>query len=761
MAGRHYFPYIPVEDVGPDAEKIVPVFPQLDLIKYKKGMDVVNLVAMFRGKTRVALEAPPCSRKSVDVPAALLRGGLRPLVVHAVPSRLLAAATHDYVVTVHKDVMVSFVEDYVSYDSFPMEGLVHVSTGVLVAYMAAWRARGVDMHFVLFLDEMHESDFATATLRETQVAAPGVDIYVEATATRGTGVGGAFVRSDLPSSVTDYHFQSQSAVNWDMMERGKPWSCIKTTGDMLVFEDDPQEAIEICRKFTEAGVRAYRLHARMAVADYRRAMHQVAFPGLGEGIAAMVVDYSFRSGFTYPTVTRIIDPAEVRYMQIDHGLEVYRKRKAYAAEVYQTRHRGARMPGMDCHYWRPDYLPDCVRVDLEGVEFDLACVAFRMLGLRPNGRLKNGRFSTGKLPRSFTRVMAGDRPLCVYKVDEDWPGASKAPPSPGSVSPCEVQFSPVEEKGEHAASIYTLDEESSIDGIDDVGGITEEVFKNAKARASAVRERPKLNKPLPIPRLGEAAAGEIGSNFSRIVGSDPVQQRMEFGRYYYSHALSAVSLRSFSSFGDVLADIGSTPSEAYVRTKIGSVKKEVCALALIAYNDAVVVATAAAHVMRSVADSQVVQSHAQPEELRQWAMFVRAEYHRTETIAKQAMDLLTPCREYALLEMSGQDEYEAKVASEFLDRLSVSLHSSEGIDNYRKGYYPNTAIDPSGAYQIQIQPNGWRERLALVCLGNSPGVIQMAIAGETNRVGLIDTGQENQPVFTTASQLALASVKAR
>lgn len=464
MAGRHFFPLLSESDIGPDADKVLPLFPDLEPIKYKAGMDAGTLVKQIAKKTRVALEAPPCSRKSVDVPAALLRGGLRKLVVHVVPSRLLAIATHNYVKTVHTDVTMRAVMDYSGPDTFPSEGLVHTSAGILAAYMVAWRAAGIKQDFVLYLDEMHESDFSTATLRTFQTAGWGIGVYIEATATRGTGAGGSFAKATLPGGVTDYRFQRQSPADWNLLERGRPWSLLKTTGDILIYEDDPAEARIICDKFSDHGVRAFRLHAKMPVNDYLRTMEQVEHPSPGEGIAVLVVDYSFRSGFTFPTVSRIIDPAEVRYLQMERGRPVYYKRNAFLAEVFQARNRGGRVEGRPCDYWVADYTPEPVRVSYEGVEVDLACMLQRMLGRKPAAVVKHSPFYEGLVPRQFNHIMCGEQPLRAYKCDSPWPGEDRAPRTPSPMSPMEPNFPDTPrsmEAGGDRASIFTLDVRTS------------------------------------------------------------------------------------------------------------------------------------------------------------------------------------------------------------------------------------------------------------------------------------------------------------
>jgi hypothetical protein len=754
MAGRHFFPNLPLTDVGSDATRVLPVFPQLEVIKYKAGMDPKLLVQQLRGKTRAALEAPPCSRKSVDVPAALLRGGLRPLVVHAVPNRLLSVATHDYVVTQHTDIQVHLVIDYGGVDSFPTEGLVHVSTGVLVAYLTAWRAHNADVGFVLFLDEMHESDFATATLRRLQTAARGVEVYIEATATRGTGAGGAFSRPDMPGSINEYSFQRRSPASWDLTERGTPWSCIKTTGDMIIFEDDADDARVICAKFQDAGVRAYRLSAKMAVDEFRRAMSQINKPSPDDGIAAMVLDYSFRSGFTFPTVTRIIDQAQVQYLQIERGISTLNKRDAYMAEIYQARNRGARLPGLVCDYWRPDYVPEPVRVDLEGTEFDLACLAHRMLGYKPGAGLQGAVFSAGKLPRAFTRVMQGDQALRAYKVDTDWPGVERVRSEPEVLSPIVVPYdSPSRSPSlDGSSSVFTIDDGDWSGENGDT--LTQQDQHELRARRSRVKARPDVDKALPIPRLHEDGSRTIGENFSRLVANLSVSGRMVYGKYYYSPVLVHEGPGIYSSFDDVVREMREMSVQVFMKARRGHVRREICMHALAAYNEATLIATAANHVMDFAAKSDMVCQNAEPGALRAWAMMVRGEYHHAESVARQAMAILLACEEFQYLEMFEMGERESRAARAFLDGLSASLRSSQDAQMYCQGM--DTVRQLSGGYKLEVQPNSWRERVALKVLGDRAGIIQLAIAGEGKDPAWIDSGQESQQVFTTASQLTQA-----
>nr|BED98314.1 MAG: hypothetical protein [Aspergillus flavus vivivirus 1] len=744
MAGRHYFPVLAKEDIGPEPEEVLPALSELPLVRYKAGMEAATLVKQFAGKSRVALEAPPCSRKSVDVPAAILRGGLRPMVVHCVPSRLLAVATHDYVSTIHKDVKTRLVEDYHGFDSFPEDGLVYTSTSIMCAYMVAWRARGIEKDFVLFLDEMHESDFCTFALRKFQTLAPGVSVYVEATATRGAGLGG-FAKSDLPAPVQTYNYTRRRAMDWDLYQRGTPWSLAKVTGDFLIFEDDPSEAKIICSKFREAGVSAYRLTAKTSVEDFRRVMREMAVPVDQRVILAVVVDYSFRSGFTFPTVSRIIDSAQVRFMQMQGGRISYHMRDLYAAEYHQSRNRGGRVAGQPCDYWVPNIAQDTITVSLEGAEADLACLLFRMLGRAPNRELQGMLFQKGKVPDQLHRIMGGEQPVRAYQLSCDWPGEDRTPRTPPMQSPLQPDFpeTPASAAGDRASVFTVEDDLSSL-----TGNISAEQYEKAKARRSQVRARPppepELDRAPPIPRLRLDTADKFNEAFATLTAG---AGGMEYGTYYYASGLNVSQCRFYRSFDEVLEDMGDTAPNIFLRSARDGALHDICALVLAQYNESVAVATAANHVMGYAARSYAIRNASTPELLASWANDVQRDFRRADRTARVAFDILKVCDAYKF-KVTGAERSEAVMVERFLGNLSVIMQDQAQEREYHETL-PAIDYNPSGRYKLSIQPNGWRTKLAIACLGDQFGEVDLAAVPD-------DSGGGDR-VFTTASQLARAS----
>jgi hypothetical protein len=733
MAGRHYFPRLRAGDIGEDGLEVLPVFPALEPVRYKAGMDADAIVKAIRGHTRVAIDAPPCARKSVDLPSALYRGGLRTLVIHAMPLRVAACGLHAYVRSIRSELPMHVVTDYKGPREFPTSGIVFVSSSILTAYMAAWRAHGIDPKAVLFLDEVHESDAATATLRMFQTAAPGIDIYIEASATRDAGAGG-YAQPTLPGTVSQYTYAYQPPREWDLSQRGTPWSLAKTTGDILVFEDDPEQARFICDKFTDAGVKAYRFTAKTDPGAYMRSMGEIHGDRRGQGICVIVVDYSFRSCVTFPTVTRYIDTGKVRYMEAEAGRFVYRTRDAYASEIHQAKCRAGRTQGVHCDYWRPDYQPEPTIVHLEGVEMDIACLLIRMLGRRPGGLLAENPYTKGMVPSYFHVVLHGEQPLRMYKSNAQWPTAHVSPPVSRPPSPIEANFpsTPTSPVGSVFTTTSDVQEESD-------GRVTVENFERARARRSHVREAP--DKPAAIPRVDEESHVAFQAMVEGFVRDTP---DLRFGTYYRSPVVGPDYVpRVYRTFGELQTAVDGMRICDFLRSLPRGERMDVCSCALTAYNSNLVTVVAAQYAMSFVAKSVVVKASVDSGILTRWVTGLRDTYVRADATAKAALDFLRECTFGMFCAMVPLLDQESEEVDRFFYELTLGAR-----DDVEQQSYAGTikgASGASGRYRLNITPNSVREKLALMLIGKKPGIVNVAFGDEG------DT-----PVYTTGKQILSA-----
>lgn len=283
------------------------------------------------------------------------------------------------------------------------------------------------------------------------------------------------------------------------------------------------------------------------------------------------------------------------------------------------------------------------------------------------------------------------------------------------------------------------------------GSLTEEQFDQARRVRNSMREKPKprLEDAPPVPRLDATTMGVFNDAFSKLSTGTPREARIVFGRYYYAHGLSTTDCTIYRSFEEVLSDLADGTVQSFMRSLRGATLHDVCAQALVAYNNAIVVATAANYVMQYVAASDVIKEVAEPQALRQWAQDVRGEFVRANSRAQLAMEFLLATDHYRYLQLSDMHSKEQRAAEEFLNMLSLGMKDDDVETAYRASL-PAAAFNPSGRYRLDVRPAGWRTRLAMACLGRKPGYIDMAITPA-------EEGGKTLPVYTSASELTLAS----
>jgi len=533
MASRHYVPLVPKEIFGVDEQRVPLRFKEPSVLEFSAGKNLTDFASAIVRLDQVRIVAAPGSGKSVRMPAEIVRA-VGAVLIHVVPALNLAASLHDHVKTVVKDVPLHFQDEVLT--DFPKSGIVYTSSFVMSLQCAYWRAYGLDPKVVLYMDECHESDCGTAMIRELRTQLPGVQKYVESSATYGTGdASSSFPPSRLPSSVKERTFTLPPAKEWDLNSPGVPWTLRKVNGDFLIFTDDETEAQILVSKFNQAGVMAFRATAKTRPADW---LNMSKRPGVsGSSVCAFIVDYSYRSGFTFPTVTRIIDFAKVGYAMVENGRTIKRFRDLTRAELFQSINRGGRVAGMDCDYWRAPINVQNISVQLEGVEVHLSCVLRRMLGFSVGPILAGSAFATGKIPKNLRHIMRQDESLDRYVSEADWaegamvkeatpPGSPLRAPSVSDVSSVDSATRPV--------SVFSLGEEDYTKVVKE-GVVDPLEFDKAKRRTLQgtikVKNRDKGLPPVPSAGFVEALNGlDALSKLGRQ------ELELDVGTYYMLHS---------------------------------------------------------------------------------------------------------------------------------------------------------------------------------------------------------------------------------
>jgi hypothetical protein len=351
------------------------------------------------------VDAAPGAGKTTVLPAALA-GASRFLVVHVLPYDQMAAAQHDYLSgrVAGGDVPALVLSPA---EPFPARGWVLTSAGCMVA---KWLAAGevVFPECYLLHDESHESGVYSALLRRFGPVAANVKSYVQVSATLGVSPARAM---ETAGQVVDRLYDPEAFQDpWSVVQRGAPWGVDKLDDHIMVVEDDKQRAAALVAAYNSCGVAAHRLHSGTSVKSLLEVMASVRDEKVG--VCALVVDSTYRSGYTMP-VSTIVDNGKVKYSTVVNGRPAMRERTIFETERVQTRARGGRIKGQVTEYWRPAGALEGKVCDLEPCELEAYALVMRVLGYAVPDEAAGAAMAKGGIPRDLCGALRGCIPLAA------------------------------------------------------------------------------------------------------------------------------------------------------------------------------------------------------------------------------------------------------------------------------------------------------------------------------------------------------------
>nr|WRW55958.1 DExH helicase [Fusarium asiaticum vivivirus 1] len=590
MASRHPIPAFELSDVGSDDQRVIPKLYEPFLVKFSADMNVNVFIENISRSNSIRIDAAAGAGKSTRMPVALCKG-LGKLVVHCVPSRLLAVHLHDYMVD-NNDVPRALVTEVL--DEYPGAGIVYTSSAAFCAQAARWKSKGVDPGVILYLDECHESDAATEVMRNLRHLMPGVSKYIEASATFGSGdISSRFDKPKMPSKTSVGTYNFLPAKDWDLNSVGTPWYAGDVNGNILVYTDSDEDASILMAKYRSVGFVAHRLTAKTKVDDFRNIMREVDELE-GKVSAVLILDYAFRSGFTFKC-SRILDFGRVGTVMLAHGRTARSERRAFNFEIYQTINRGARLVGRDCSYVMDHYEVQNTRVLLDGAESEIACFWYRIFGYCVPHYMRNLIYADGMVCRSFIQVMRGEEVMSMYKADCEWPVGAVDDDSVESVSPVSVAFpqgfDPVVDTDSsfrgRTPSVFSL-----ADDAEDVSNMSESAFREQhrrsvrRGKSSMGRERPPpLPEPMPAHKGVKGTLYDLEMAMNRMGG---FAKGIEQGAFYRAKDPNIAEVRVTSRFCDgvnaVFNSAGSMAMKDFLFNLDPGLRDDAVAVALRDYN---------------------------------------------------------------------------------------------------------------------------------------------------------------------------------
>lgn len=754
-----------VSDIGADERNVIPRFADPTVVEFSAGKGLDEFVKCIVANKSTKIVAAAGAGKSVRMPTELYKS-LGGVLVHCVPSRLLAVSLHDYVLSLnHPGVPIHLCLEVM--DEYPTSGIVYTYSAAFMGQVCRWNSADLNPGVFLYMDECHESDAGTAVIRRLRHALPGVHKYAESSATPGTGdVSSTFAQARLPSSVSEIKCSMTPPYEWRMTDNRVPWSLKKLSADILVFSDDDEEASIIMSKFIQSGLKASRLTGHTTPDEYRRVVASMDSSGQ-DVVSVLVLDYTFRSGFSFPTVDRIIDMSKVKFLVKEGGKTVAKYRNPYNAEVYQTKNRGGRVKNRNCDYFRMQFEPENVQVYLEGAEAMLACLWYRMLGYAPEPILSDTPGFSGTVPKNLLLAMAGKHVLTCYEFNTIWPGkpvlkveAVDAPPinlesplvqgdSPvfedkvGGLSGVsklnhDILKSPVVDVSTYSGivggrppSVFSLKEDAEEDGI-----LSEERFINAhrNSRAGLVPERSGVP---PLPKVDGTFAAM--KNISALKDSVKVPKlSLAVGEYYRLHGFEGETATGYFREG-ILGVVNSAhkqPLGRFVLSLPPDMALEARQRAVMDCNRATVKYRAVVSVLAGVEKQKDKFAILDADALHQWYEMVRDILVGTDSVIRQSFKVLETCGigEVSSVRPSlfAQDEkgYVEAVLNILRACVAPSMTSIESAVGVNDSVDPNCMGELlehaenykhlGGRVNMRISGRSLRERFANMVLGGKP-----------------------------------------
>jgi len=371
------------------------------VVEFRKDGNLQDTVNTIMSNPSVLVNAAVGAGKSVRVPSVVAEKSKK-LVIQVFPGDLLAEDISRFVRSLDEDIVHVKV-----HDEWPTHGVAAISAAALVG---KWLVQGSISvpECILMHDESHESDTYTYTIKKIWPKIVGVISYVCTTATSGPD---GFRQVEAAGGLVSRTYDSMwDSSKWDVFgTNGMPWEVASIRENVLIFEDNKDEAGRLVADYRRAGVEAYRLHSRMKSRVFRSYMDQAR---TAPHLIVLIADSSFRSGFTMPVGT-VIDTAKVARIRVVEGKPVREYREAYALERYQAAGRGGRIKGRPAVAWAPNSRAPAMVCHLEEVEAEAAALIFRIFRLAPPVEIIDAEMSEGPVPADIVGALQEMTPLAT------------------------------------------------------------------------------------------------------------------------------------------------------------------------------------------------------------------------------------------------------------------------------------------------------------------------------------------------------------
>lgn len=679
MALRHPFPQFEVDPHKHllEPERTPPRMQPPVEVEFRAGASLADVVAKILEHRSVVVNAAVGSGKSVRLPTELARatGGL---VIHTVPSPLLARSLYDYVSTLG-NVPVALVDSVEQ--QMPDEGVVFTSCACLVARLIG-KSEAVPKPFTLFMDEWHESDGCTYSLRAVALCKPYIERLVLASATANPD---GFRRREVAGSVRVQTYDARDTPDkWRVADSASPWGADNIMSHALLFVERDSDAIRLAADYRDYGFTCYRITSRTLPKEFSFIMAQMKDPS--QGLIILLADYSFRSGYTMP-IGLMIDGGQVAFVKVEEGQAHRHYRSTFLGEQEQAIGRVGRVVGSQGVAYVPAGDRAFQMCELEGVEADAAALLMRYLGHKPSSGLQMSPYARGDVPKDLVSALNSGVPLRLLPHMQlaEWPGlvpredkdsisvisrvstptiTAPVPAFPFSVS---AVSAPVD-RVEMLAVQSPVADSSAVD-----------VASSEDYGSTAVSEPAQV---API----------IAGQFIDVLRSLQVEsQELELGKYYYYPGVASEVCGNAVSFPDGLVSVMRMVSDStfeQVAVGLSQDDKDFALTKLLsAYNDAVADTVAIRKLLVGMTSLQndmvpVVDKSA----LREWLVRL------AEVLTMRGAQMSTYVRALVILadgkfeEMFGMDELEREYVQTYVAELTRCVRDKSVVskDAYRK-----------------------------------------------------------------------------
>lgn len=419
---RHHVPFGGLEGVDRTVEysKVLKRFRPPEPFSFRRGGDITALAELVKSNTQVDVSAAVGAGKSTSLPVNLSKA-LGKLVVHTIPFHIAARHLAEYLMSregADGDKIV-YMDDLNS--DMPKRGVVITTNAFMLAWFAQNGLRAFD-GAVLFLDESHESDAATAVLRASAPALALFSCVVRATATSDPGLA---LKNHLPGTREEKKYRAVATTTWSAHDVGVPWAASEINGNTLMCLDRADVRARLQSEYISHGFDVRVCTARSTYEEFSETVKRLRDPAAG--IVIVIVDYAYRSSFTLPCVSHVIDSCEIAVPVVEDGRPVVRYRAAYDFEVQQFLGRGGRLDNDKVVLWKSNAQLEKAMCDIESLECDAANILYRLLGFMPPREMNTYEYYTGPVPIDIAAAMKSAHPLklCPPESRVPWVNGDK------------------------------------------------------------------------------------------------------------------------------------------------------------------------------------------------------------------------------------------------------------------------------------------------------------------------------------------------